>query len=317
MAMYALGMSVLQSKLSIDDEGEVIAVKNAAFADDLTGAGKVNDLLKWRKRLMNIGPLFGYVPNPAKSWLVVKPEKLDLAKNIFKDEQINITNEGQRHLGAAVGSVDFKETYVKEKVIEWTLEVTNLSKFAETEPHAAYTAFTFGLRHKWDYVSRTVPDIENLMQPLEDCIRNIFIPAITGGHECTDVERELLSLPPRLGGLGIINPVKNVEKEFLNSCKLTESLTSHIVNQAIGERIDENEIYKLRREISKLRLDDQRKKQSKILDCLEEPEKRRIEMAQEKGASNWLSSLPIQAKGFSLNKQEFFDAIALRYGWPI
>ena len=40
-------------------------------------------------------------------------------------------------------------------------------------------------------------------------------------------------------------------------------------------------------------------------------------MAQETGASNWLSSLPIKAKGFSLNKQEFMDAVALRYGWTI
>lgn len=38
-------------------------------------------------------------------------------------------------------------------------------------------------------------------------------------------------------------------------------------------------------------------------------------MAQEVGSSNWLTALPIKAKGFSLNKQEFFDALALRYGW--
>ena len=37
----------------------------------------------------------------------------------------------------------------------------------------------------------------------------------------------------------------------------------------------------------------------------------------ETGASNWLSPLPIKAKGFSLNKQEFTDALALRYGWKI
>ena len=35
------------------------------------------------------------------------------------------------------------------------------------------------------------------------------------------------------------------------------------------------------------------------------------------GASNWLSALPIRAKGFSLNKQEFTDALALRYGWIV
>ena len=44
---------------------------------------------------------------------------------------------------------------------------------------------------------------------------------------------------------------------------------------------------------------------------------RKIQTAQETGASNWLTSLPLRAKGFSLNKQEFVDAVALRYGWPI
>ena len=40
-------------------------------------------------------------------------------------------------------------------------------------------------------------------------------------------------------------------------------------------------------------------------------------MALETGASNWLSALPIRAKGFSLNKQEFADALALRYSWIV
>ena len=45
--------------------------------------------------------------------------------------------------------------------------------------------------------------------------------------------------------------------------------------------------------------------------------KRKLSLAQETGASNWLSALPIRAKGFSLNKQEFTDALALRYGWIV
>ena len=45
--------------------------------------------------------------------------------------------------------------------------------------------------------------------------------------------------------------------------------------------------------------------------------KRKLTLAQETGVSNWLSALPIRAKGFSLNKQEFTDALALRYSWII
>ena len=41
-----------------------------------------------------------------------------------------------------------------------------------------------------------------------------------------------------------------------------------------------------------------------IIDCL-----------QEKGASSWLTSLPIEQHGFVLHKGAFTDALCLRYGW--
>ena len=43
--------------------------------------------------------------------------------------------------------------------------------------------------------------------------------------------------------------------------------------------------------------------------------KRSVELASEKGASSWLSTLPIQEHGFCLHKGAFRDALCLRYGW--
>ena len=40
-----------------------------------------------------------------------------------------------------------------------------------------------------------------------------------------------------------------------------------------------------------------------------------LDLASEKGASNWLTSL-ITEFGFSLHKGAFVDALCLRYGWP-
>jgi hypothetical protein len=42
-------------------------------------------------------------------------------------------------------------------------------------------------------------------------------------------------------------------------------------------------------------------------------ERRQLDLLSEKGASSWLTSLPLKEYGFLLNKLEFFDAIALRY----
>ena len=44
---------------------------------------------------------------------------------------------------------------------------------------------------------------------------------------------------------------------------------------------------------------------------------RAVELASEKGASNWLTVIPIDEMGFSLNKGEFRDALKLRYDWEI
>ena len=40
-----------------------------------------------------------------------------------------------------------------------------------------------------------------------------------------------------------------------------------------------------------------------------------MELASERGASNWLTALPIEELGFCLHKGAFADALALRYGW--
>lgn len=40
-----------------------------------------------------------------------------------------------------------------------------------------------------------------------------------------------------------------------------------------------------------------------------------MDLAQEKGASSWLTSLPLEEFSFTLHKGAFRDALALRYGW--
>ena len=42
-----------------------------------------------------------------------------------------------------------------------------------------------------------------------------------------------------------------------------------------------------------------------------------MDLAKEKGASSWLSVLPIDEFGFFLHKGAFRDAVALRYGWQL
>ena len=72
----------------------------------------------------------------------------------------------------------------------WCDEIKRLSEIADIYPHAAYAAFTHGLFGHWSYIMRTIPDIQDLLQPLEDAIHQHLIPgpALFGQPPCSPVE---------------------------------------------------------------------------------------------------------------------------------
>ena len=55
------------------------------------------------------------------------------------------------HLGGAIGRSDFRKVYATEKVNNWCKEISKLSEFTKTQPHAAYLAFCHGEVHKFTY----------------------------------------------------------------------------------------------------------------------------------------------------------------------
>ena len=77
-----------------------------------------------------------------------------------------------------------------------------LSEIAKVQSHVAYCAFTHGLVGKWTYFLLTLPNISDLLRPLESTIFKEFIPAVTG-RSAGDLERDLFAHPVRLGGLGL------------------------------------------------------------------------------------------------------------------
>ena len=203
MKTYALGVTPLLNFLH-----EFILInehksKEVAFADDLTVAEKIEEIKQYWELLLQVGPKYGYYPKPSKSHLIVREQHFDRAKFIFKGSEVKTTKSGQRHLGAAIGSNGFKREYFKSMVNNWNNQLTFLSKIAEMERQAAYAAFIEDLKSRFTYFLRTIPDIHEYFRPIEDTIANKFIPAISGGCFVNDVERKLISLTIRYGGLTI------------------------------------------------------------------------------------------------------------------
>ena len=157
MSLYAISLQPLITHLNLSSN-----IKQFWYADDATGAGSLDELRKWWDGLNEMGPSLGYYPNAKKCWLITKPEKENEAKELFGDTAINISTQGQKHLGAVLGSRTHLEDYVKGKVGDWVEQLAKLAEFAAANPQTSYAAFTFGLKHRWSYLLRTLPDIEEL-----------------------------------------------------------------------------------------------------------------------------------------------------------
>ena len=149
---------------------------------------------------------------------------------MFRSTAINVTTEGHKHLGAVIGSEEYQKDYVDGKVTEWVGEIVKLAEIATTEPQACYSAYIFGLKHKWTYFLRTIPDTQDLLEPLERAVSQILIPTITG-HKINQLEKDVLSLPVRCGGLGFGNPQAEAARELNSSVETTAPLVDQIMFQ--------------------------------------------------------------------------------------
>ena len=159
---------------------------------------------------------------------------------------------------------------------------------------------------KWTYLCRTVPDISNLLEPLDDALRTKLIPALTGRPPPNDLECTLFAMPARMGGLGITIPSKQADREHQSSLLITSALQEHILMQ--------NEVYSY--EVIAKQLESKAtvrngneencsKAADDLMGLLPDSLQRSVKLASEKGASTWLTVLPLSEHGFALHKGAF------------
>ena len=164
MAMYALALAPLVNDL----HG---LCNHVWYADDATGCGTFAQMRAWFDALLAKGPKYGYFPKPAKCILVVKPERAAKAQEMFKntdvcvqtegskDSGVEVTVQGTRHLGAAIGTPDCKTTYVNKKIDGWCEDIRMLAKIAASQLHAAFSAFTLCMQSQWTILARSMPEL--------------------------------------------------------------------------------------------------------------------------------------------------------------
>ena len=153
-------------------------VKQVWLADDSAGGGRIAQLYKWYMQLSKEGEKFGYLVNGSKSWLIVKSEAFaDEAKRVFGDE-VNITTEGQHHLGAVIALQEYKDQYCEEKICIWKEEIEQLSEIAKSQPLTVHIAFIKGYKSKFTYFMHTIDFFEDHVDPIQKAIDNLLLPTL-------------------------------------------------------------------------------------------------------------------------------------------
>ena len=119
-----------------------------------------------------------------------------------------------------------------------------------------------------------------------------------------------------MGGLGFTYPVMTSSSEYEASIKVTNPLVRRIFEQE-HQPPDASEIRTLQLSSRKQKDDCLSERLEQVKNSLSTKSKRVVELATEKGTSNWLTVIPLKELDYNLNKKEFRDVIKLRYYWEI
>ena len=125
----------------------------------------------------------------------------------------------------------------------------------------------------------------------------------------SDTEWDVLALPCRLGGLGIINPVKSSVLQCECSELITAPLVKLISSDSDFSQDTLDKMIKAKLDVKKKRRDQLDDDATRTQSKLNRPQKRSVDLAKEKGDSSWLMALPLEDQGFALYKSAFLGCV--------
>ena len=228
---------------------------------------------------------------------------------MFAGTNVEFT-QGAQVLGPVIGSSEASKNFLKDAEIKYTKSLNRLGQFALTFPQNTYACLTKEVQQNLSFLSRTTPSMDGVLDKVAErlcrCIPNIV------GKEIIQEERELFSLPLRMGGLNIPLP-QDLHKNVEHSIELSSPLASF--------NNDSSKIHQCELEQTKISLRQKAHMQRELISKKSRTEnnlperKYTIQLASEKEASSWLNALSLSKHGSDLTKTEFRDGRALRYTW--
>ena len=119
-----------------------------------------------------------------------------------------------------------------------------------------------------------------------------------------------------MGGLGLCDPSSIADFEFDASVSITSPLIHDIIQQRTKFSAEVlSDQHRAKVDVVSSQHQRQASRVSELMSLLSGDLCRIVQLSSEKGASSWLSVLPIEENGFALHKGAFRDALCLKYGW--
>ena len=176
------------------------------YADDVGAGGMFAEVQSHFQDLQVQGPARGYYPDPTKSILVVTPGNIARAEEHFQGMGIRVVT-GHRYLGGFLGDVSAEKEWLGDKVEGCTESIATLAGVALKHLQSAYAGLQKYLQQEWAFVQTVTPGVGAAFAPVEEALREVFLPALFRGLTERLPKREKTRLPVKQAGLAILDPV--------------------------------------------------------------------------------------------------------------
>ena len=143
--------------------------------------------------------------------------------------------KGYCFLGGFIGDHDSTKAFIQKKIMELTNSVVKLSKVAESQPQAAFSALAKSLQFEWSYLQRILPNFDDEYVPIQDAVNQMFWPAVFAGT-ISNQEHHLFTLPARMG-MGVRNPFCNIQSWHIKHRRCYQGLQAVFYIQSLHPNV--------------------------------------------------------------------------------
>jgi hypothetical protein len=246
-------------------------------------------------RLLQLGPDYGYYPEPTKSILVLSTANFARSKAEFADLGFKVT-AGSRYLGGFIGEEASRGAWLEEEIQAWEECIQQSSSAAGIYPHSVYTGMQISLQAEYIFVQRVVRGMGPKSEGIRDKMKHIFIPALLKSKEPPYNLLKLATLPVKSVGLALPDPVTSADVHF----RASEVTNSHII-----QVMHDTELFSLQDHVTtttkvKAELEKGRDKESKAaLNTIINPLPSSIQSTLRRGDETgvWLTAMPSTIAG--------------------